>query len=211
MDLATIEMPIDEAQQAFEEYRAAVRERHNEEDEQIMRGYRVLAKGKQVLNLPKTLKAGGTDTITVSKRWSRNETIDVTVPRLAIARASRTTVWTNGIDHRGSCRMQTKREPHVNNMFDVMRFADGTFDAGSADETTWNSPRIRAVVPNVPPRLRPRAGLGNFHVLFEAEWGLDPEPPVDPALLRHIGGELYAVIAVWDLTELERSVLAGRA
>lgn len=32
----------------------------------------------------------------------------------------------------------------------------------------------------------------------------------DPALLKHIGGDLYAVLATWDLTELERSVLGGR-
>lgn len=25
------------------------------------------------------------------------------------------------------------------------------------------------------------------------------------------GGDLYAVVAVWDLTELERAVLAGRS
>ncbi len=210
MDLATIDMPVEEAQQAFEEYRAAVRERHDQEDEQIMCGYRVLAKGQQVLNLPKTLRAGGVDLLTVRSHWNRGESIDVTVPKLAVARANRTTVWTYGIGEEGRCTMQTKRDPHVNNQFDVTRFPEGTFEVGTADE--WNSvPRIRAVVPNVPPRLRPRAGLGNFHVLFEAEWGLDPEPPVDPALLKHIGGDLYAVIAVWDLTELERAVLAGRS
>jgi hypothetical protein len=35
-------------------------------------------------------------------------------------------------------------------------------------------------------------------------------PPEDPALLKHIGGDLYAVLAVWNLTELERAVLSGR-
>lgn len=210
MELATIEMPVEDAQQAFEEYRAAVHARHDEEDEQIMRGYKVLAKGQQVLNLPKTLAAGGVDGLRIRRRWIRNEFLDVTVPRLAVARANRTTVWTYGVQDDGRCTMQTKRNPHVNNRFDVMRCPAGTFDAGTGDE--WMSePRIRAVVPNIPPRLRPRTGLGNFHVLFEAEWGLDPEPPVDPALLKHIGGDLYAVIATWDLTDLERAVLAGRS
>lgn len=209
MELATIEMPVKDAQRAFEEYRAAVRERHDSEDEAIMRGYRVLAKGQQVLNLPQTLKAGGIATIRVRKNWSSGEWIEVTVPRIAIARANRTTVWTFGVTEEGRCRMQTKRAPHSRNNFDVQRFPDGTFDPGTPDGV-WSEPRIRAVVPNVPPRFRPRAGLGNFHVLFEAEWGLDPEPPVDPALLKHIGGDLYAVVAVWNLTELERAVLAGR-
>lgn len=210
MQLATIDMPVDEAQRLFEEYRGAVRERHDEEDEQIMRGYKTLARGQQVLNLPQTIRAAGVDLIRVRPRWRGGQARDVTVPRLAVSRANRTTVWTYGIDESGRCVLQTKRDPHINNRFDVMRFPTGTFEAGTQDE--WGStPRIRAVVPNVPPRLRPRAGLGNFHVLFEAEWGLDPEPPVDPALLRHIGGDLYAVIAVWDLTDLERAVLAGRS
>ena len=48
-----------------------------------------------------------------------------------------------------------------------------------------------------------------FHILWEVEqW--DPTPPVDPALVRHIRGDLWAVIAMWDLTELERAVLAAR-
>lgn len=208
MELATIDMPVDEAQRLFEEYRDAVRARHNEEDEQIMRGYKVLAKGQQVLNLSQTLKAGGVTDLNIRHRWQRNDRVNVTVPNLAVARANRTTVWTNGVSQNGDCTMQTKRDPHVNNRFDVTRFAQGTFEAGTSDDWS-NSPRIRAVVPNVPPRLRPRSGLGNFHILFEAEWGLDPEPPVDPALLKHIGGDLYAVVATWDLTELERAVLAG--
>lgn len=31
----------------------------------------------------------------------------------------------------------------------------------------------------------------------------------DPALLKHIGGDLWAVVAVWNLTDLEMAVLAG--
>lgn len=208
MELATIEMPADEAQRLFEEYRDAVHQRHDEEDEAIMRGYKALAKGQQVINLPQALRQGGVTSISVGGRF-RDAVTDVTVPRLAVARANRTTVWTYGIDDTGRCTMQTKRDPHVNNNFDVFRLHAGSFDPGQRDPDAWQSPRIRAVVPNVPPRLRPRAGLHNFHVLFEAEWGLEPEPPYDPALLRHIGGDLYAVLAVWDLTEIERAVLAG--
>lgn len=35
-------------------------------------------------------------------------------------------------------------------------------------------------------------------------------PPGDPALLKHMGGDLYAILAVWDLSPLERAVLAGK-
>lgn len=71
---------------------------------------------------------------------------------------------------------------------------------------------LAAIVPTIPPRLRPPHNLSGYHILWEAEWGQeDVLPPGDPALLRHLGGDLYAVLAVWDLTPLERSVLAGRA
>lgn len=40
------------------------------------------------------------------------------------------------------------------------------------------------------------------------EWA--PVPPTDPFLLRHLGGTLYVVLAQWDLTPLEKAVLAGR-
>ena len=64
------------------------------------------------------------------------------------------------------------------------------------------------MVPIVPPQLRPHWGLHNYHILWEADW--QKVPPRDPALLERIGGDLYAVLAVWDLTELERAVLAMR-
>jgi hypothetical protein len=35
-------------------------------------------------------------------------------------------------------------------------------------------------------------------------------PPVDPALIRHVRGDLWAVLATWDLTDLERYVLSQR-
>lgn len=37
-----------------------------------------------------------------------------------------------------------------------------------------------------------------------------PAPPGDPALLKHVGGDIYAVVATWDLSPLERLVLSGR-
>ena len=50
--------------------------------------------------------------------------------------------------------------------------------------------------------------LTGYHVLWEAEW--QQVVPRDPFLLRHIGGDLYSVVAAWDLTDLERSVIAAR-
>jgi hypothetical protein len=68
---------------------------------------------------------------------------------------------------------------------------------------------LKAMAPVIPPALRPAHHLRNYHLLWEAEWSRIPRPPGDPALLKHVAGDLYAVLAVWDLTPLEQAVLAG--
>jgi hypothetical protein len=71
------------------------------------------------------------------------------------------------------------------------------------------SSRAVALVPTPPLHLRPRRGLQNYHVLFEAQWS--KAPPDDPVLLRRIGkGDLWLVCASWNLTPIEKAALATR-
>lgn len=219
MDLATIEMDKGKAREAFLAYRREVWARHDAEDEAIMRGYRALSRGHQLIRLSEALGAGGVTTISVpTSRYDRETRrqvrgyVDQVVPVLAVSRADTRHVWTYGVLADGRVRMQSQREPHHSNKRDIYDFGPGTFEPDDTREESrqWSLPRIRAIVPIVPPPLRPRDKLGNYHVLFEAEWGLDPAPPVDPALLKHVGGDLYAVVAVWDLSPVERAVLALR-
>jgi hypothetical protein len=189
MQLATIEMPKAEARKAFLAYRSAVRERHNTEDEAIMRGYKALSLGRRIINIRDTLLAGGFD--------------EMHRPRLAIARADATT-----------CTVQSFWDGDVR-FYAVQR----TWTAKKADRriynslTTWpNGPRFavaeaQAIVPITPPQLRPAHALSGYDVLWEAEWRR--VAPRDPALLKHLGGDLYVVVATWDLTPLEQTVIAG--
>ena len=89
-------------------------------------------------------------------------------------------------------------------------FGTGTFAGVETRRmTNWAGGRtqsggMNALIPNVPPALRPAHALSNYHLLWEAEWRVAPGPPPgDPALLKHIGGDLYSVLAVWDLTPVE--------
>jgi hypothetical protein len=67
----------------------------------------------------------------------------------------------------------------------------------------------KAIAPIIPIHLRPRRGLANYHVLWEAEW--EPLPPSDPYLLRRIGkADLWLVVASWELTEVEMAALSTR-
>jgi len=185
MDLPVIEMDRTEARKAFLEYRRAVRERHDLEDAQIMRGYRELARGRQVINLPQTFSAAGRD--------------ERGYPCLAIARADTKRCWVDCWSDRIEFCQTGGYHRHS--------FASGRCVRVQAPEGARALPAASAIVPSIPPPLRPAGALTRFHVLWEADW---VQAPRDPALLRHIGGDLWAVLAVWDLTELERAVLSGR-
>jgi hypothetical protein len=84
----------------------------------------------------------------------------------------------------------------------------GTFPTMKGNEI-WRYQKHSTLTPIIPPALRPKHNLANYKTLWEVEaWKL--EPPRDPMLLKPLGGMLYAVLATWDLTELERAVLRGR-
>jgi hypothetical protein len=45
--------------------------------------------------------------------------------------------------------------------------------------------------------------------LWEVNQWSPARPPDDPVLLSPLGGDLYAVLAHWDLTEIEKMVLGA--
>jgi hypothetical protein len=189
MNIATIKMPEKEAKRAFRDYRDAVKSRHDAEDAAILAGYRHLAAGRELIDLLPVMRAAGVD--------EQNR------PRLAICRADAKWCW-----------YECNPEPtFVLNENDFGRYrASGriTFPRGffpPCMDRTNRRRRCRAIVPIIPPQLRPAHALSNYHILWEAEW---QNVPIDPLLLKHLGGTLYAVLAGWDLTPLEQAVLAGR-
>jgi hypothetical protein len=194
MDVETISMNRNEAREAFLAYRNQVTERGTPEDEQIMRGYKLLAQGRTLLNLTETMRSAGVD--------------DQGLPRLAIARADARWCFLT-TDPSGSAQFGSDEQP-----WRLRGLAQGRLTNLPADtfpEYRWDergTTRAQALVPLVPLPLRPKGRLMGYHVLWEAEWR--QIVPRDPFLLRHIGGDLYAVVAVWDLTPLERSVIAAR-
>lgn len=201
MDLNTITMEKPKARQAFLDYRKAVREGGGTEDQAIMRGYRELAKGTQLISLSETIAAGGVD--------------DQGLPRLAVMRADIPWCWVRR-EASGSVMFTAAADrPHDRLRKGVYRLPAATLPEVSFAQVRpeWGGWRaqFRAMVPIIPPSLRPPWKLGNYEILWEATWEKVPRPPGDPALLRHIGGDLYAVLAIWDLTPLERAVLAGRS
>lgn len=187
MNVQTITMLRQQAQQAFREYREAFRKYGEKRDRALMHGYKALAKGKQVIDLAEVMKAAGID---ANRR-----------PLLAVGRADATEIWLRRSSD-GSAAFWMDRWPTWRATRRCVSLPPGTF--------TWNhqSPaslsEARATVPLIPARYRPANVLSNYHLLWEADW---EDVPRDPMLLRRLDGMLFAVLAVWDLTELERAVL----
>ena len=199
--LEASEMTVDPAiaRAKVAEYRQAVKERHLEEDAAILRGYRAIAKGHKVIDLPHVISLGGV--------FEQTQ-----LPRLAIATADMDFVHVDR-DSTGRVTFSPEGRPDSRRVKDVFRCPPGTLPATSTT-APWRSDwwgSMRAMIPHVPPSLRPAHSLRNYAILFEVdEWARVPRPPSDPALLKHLGGDLYAVLAVWDLTPLEQAVLMGR-
>lgn len=192
MELATLEIPRAEATARLAEYQAALKVERTAQDEALAMGYRAAARGLPVIRLSQTVLAGG---------WHPNG-----FPKIAVVRADART-----------CYVRWAGDDLVFADCDDWRANRGALvgrrsvripvpNSRPAHPPYWQS--ASTVVPLVPPRFRPRPRrLRHCHLLWEVEsW--TREPPRDPALLRHIRGDLWAVLAVWDLTELERAVLA---
>lgn len=205
--LSLISMSRSEARKAFLDYKRAVKERHDAEDEAIMRGYRVLAQGKQLISLAETIQRGGF-VEKVEQRWDhvtkRSLPIVVLLPALACCRAHLKECWVS-TESNGTVTFLS--DPYYRGRKD--RVSISGFEQRGL---VWSNADWKAMVPIIPPGLRPAHHLRNYHILWEADWKKTrPPAPRDPVLLKHIRGDLYAVVAMWELTKLERAVLSGRA
>lgn len=180
------------------------RNRLEQEDEELMRAYQAMAKGQRIINLPHVLKAAGAQP-------------ETHFPALAVARADWKQCYfrvdgaaffheEEWIDWRD--RDRATKGTHAK----VLQFSQSTFPAETWN-TNWRSSQklpsypIKAMVPSIPAHLRP-ADLENYFILWDAVW--KKEPPHDPLLLKRASRWIYVVVAQWDLTPLEQSILEGR-
>ena len=157
-------------------------------DREIMAAYQKLAQGRLVIKALESIATAGAD--------------EMGLPKLAIARADakvcRLSMYGNG-----GALMTTGTSRSPRNTSTRFEFATGTFP----DRASWKS--AESVVPQPPLHLRPKHALQNYHVMYEAIWR--KAPPSDPFLLRRLGrGDLWLVLAMWDLTEVEKAALTAR-
>ena len=184
MNIQPLNVDALHARAALREYKAN-RSVYDRRDWEIERIYRQIAKGKTVISVNDAIVGAGLD----EKRR----------PRLAICEAHAVQVVCD-------CHGDTA-------VFGVHDPAKGSLDRGTGRLTIqWPGvgyfrPGI-AALPRIPPQHRPASGtLGNYHILWEADWH---DIPRDPYLLKRIGKDAWVVLAVWDLTDVEVNVLRAR-
>jgi hypothetical protein len=195
MNVPTLTMPVEEAKVAYREYRKHLGPNPDRRDTAVLMGYRDLAKGRGILDLHEAFRKTGID--------------EAGRPRLVIGRAD----WAHAHFRRmGSDEVQFTADGNWPRRQAPSPFTAVVLPVGVLPTLPWNRTpcpvsHARAMTPLIPPRLRPEGELSRYHILWEAVW--ENMPPVDPLLLRHLTGRLYAVLATWDLTSLERLVLGA--
>lgn len=206
MDTPLITMDVEAAKEKLAAYKAAKFKDVEDEYNACLAGFEQLAKGRALIDINQAIAAGGFDE---KKR-----------PKLAIARADREVVrlrWESR-----STRMEFNASYRLDGGYTQLRrddlfvWADVGVEHGltytSKGQTWGRTVEAWARVPMVPADVRPPRGkLDQWHILWEVDQWFDRAPLAmpsrDPYLLKHIGGSLYAVLAEWNLTDLEMAVM----
>ncbi len=188
MQTEQIVLDPQEARRLYLEYRQH-QQYSDPVDREIARVYHAIAKGQVVIRALESIRAAGLG--------------EDRLPKLAIVRADARECFIKP-RHDGAARMQSKSRTRENETRCYFDFPSGTFPG--IDTGRWEG---KAMVPLIPLKYRPKTALDAYHILFESEWR--KIVPEDPMLLRRIGNaDIWAVVAAWDLTSVERAVLAQR-
>lgn len=207
MNVPTITMDPELAKAKLKAFRA---NKHKDAESlyaETATAYAALAEGTPILNLSLAIQAGGF--------------FSDMRPKVAIARADRREVcfrWRadseTGAFDCSAGRDGFGREPGLFRSADLGQLHNQWATDSRGVKQYLKLVEGYTMVPMVPADVRPEKGqLREWWILFEVDKWFDRphgmKAPVDPLLLKHLGGELYAVLAQWDLTDVERMILEG--
>lgn len=188
MDVQSMNVDKEEAHKLWKKYQSH-RAHHTAEDAEIARIYKAIANGKLII-----------PALAEIVRTGLNE---AKLPKLAIGRADEKVVYLS-TQSNGSATMSGTAWVNGNTArARVFQFKEGSFP-GIATQRH----RMEAMMPLIPVDIRPKRGLQNYHVLWEVDEWERSKVPVDPLLLRRHGEDTWVVLGAWDLTQVERSVMA---
>jgi len=213
MEVPTLKMPHDEAQRQLTALKEVFRANKSVKQQEIYRDmrrvYGHMKHGGKVIDISLAVKQSGLN--------------DDGDPLVAICRADASKCYLfKNVD--GSAIFSSKPFPYRWNSVTVPRksYKDVFVPAKTLEwphkdnpqniaKTRWEigTPQVSTVVPLIPAPIlvdEVKRNLSYYFILWDVEkW--EPEPPVDPILLKRLTPNLFGVLATWDLTEVERSIL----
>lgn len=186
MEVEKLQMDREHARVLYSEYQSA-RAHMNDKDRAIAAIYKRIAAGKLVIRALSSITAAGVGADCL--------------PKLAIMRADTPKVQCYSYEGKVTLSAVNDRGQRIHTYAKDRCFSLEMPGAKNATRTKVAS------VPLIPVHLRPRKALHKYHVLWEADWD---QYPVDPYLLRRFGEDAWLVVAAWDLTPIERAVMAQK-
>ncbi len=206
MDVDLITMDPEVARQKLDAYRQRLARQEDEEYRAVADALEHGVKGRALLDIDDVFRDCPRD-----EKWR---------PKLAIARADRRQVEFDWAARRTTATFNTAQPGYWRDSLAV-RVDMGQEHGHVYGPGHWEGQSKHvggfALVPMVPAEVRNevKTDLRKCHILWEVEEWADERigvrPDRDPYLLKHCGGSLYAVLAEWDLTDLERAVMKHRA
>lgn len=207
MKLETMAETRYQAGEKWREYMEATKHSNNPMYKDLKKVYNQLKGGRKIIDINKVIIKGGIND------WSQ--------PNLAIAKMGSKFVWCcyteGGIISFVNRAQQWSDQSRSPIKEDVKITGMPTFNCTSLISkgkmnqrfAGWGRMELKAPVPIVPPKHLPGKITDDYYILWEVEeWKI--VPPKDPWLLKRITSNMFVVLAGWDLTEIERSVMAGR-
>lgn len=195
MQVEQLKVDPEKARELWQKYKSH-QNHQTPADAEIAAIYKRIAQGRTVIRALESIRVAGLNADGL--------------PKLAIARADQANIRLRDADsdnqavfsHNSSGSWRQRNESRSK----IIRVPwDGFRLPTTGGRRKWE---YEAQVPLIPVHLRPKRGLANYHILWEAEW--TKKYPVDPYLLRRFGGDAWLVVAAWDLTDVERAVMSQR-
>lgn len=194
MNIAPMSVPTYEARDQYRAYRSALKERKEKHLAELSAVYYQLSRGHQVIDVIEAFKASG---------------MKDGGPAIALCRADRKSVFLEKKEN-GSAEFYglSEGERRQHKVPDFITPRCYSWERENTQYRWIKNSRCRTVVPIIPVAHMPIGGLHNYHILWEIDkW--EPEPPVDPILLKQITKNVFVVLAQWNLSPIERAVMRG--
>lgn len=208
MNVAVISVDKKVATEKYKEYLVASKKHKSREYSAARRAYRALSKGLKVIDIYAAFE-------------KTQVKPDGSGPKLAIVRADAKEVHFIK-EENGAGRFQ-RTEPHSwgnQPIADRVNLPAGTFPeweteivGASATSRGWTrvkDPELVTNVPFIPAHIFVPGALENYYILFEVDKWKKNVKVKDPYLLQRLNDNTFVVLAEWDVTDVEASIMRAR-